>query len=133
MDDVSDCSVYVKKYNGMIVVTLAGEWDFYARDALHEALIASDSNSDVVVDARAANFFDSSALSELVTFFKRITSTGRRFELLVGNSNLERLLNMTGLKELLLPAPDRVAFLEEHVPVNGLDPQGRVNKFVSND
>lgn len=116
MDEYCDFSVKVKKFNGMIVVTLQGEWDFYARDALHEALLASDANSDVVVDARSASFFDSSALSELLAFFKRVTATGRRFELLIGNSNLERLLKMTGLKDLLLPLPDRVAFLEEHVP-----------------
>lgn len=116
MDEYTDFSVRVTKVDEMTVVALTGEWDVFARDALHDALSVNGTKSDVVVDARAANFFDSSALSEFVTFFKRLTQQGRRFELLIGSSNIERILEMTGLYDLLVPPPDRTAFLEEHVP-----------------
>jgi hypothetical protein len=43
----------------------------------------------------------------------------RRFELLAGNSNILRILEMTNLSEALLPPPDRQAFLEEHIPSIG--------------
>jgi anti-anti-sigma factor len=115
--DAFDFSVKVTKVDGTIVVTLAGEWDVFARDALHEVLQASGTESDIVVDARAASFFDSTALSQFVTFFKRVTEGGRRFEILIGSSNLDRILEMTGLHQMLVPPPDRLAFLEEHLPL----------------
>ena len=115
MDDYTDFSVRVTNVDGMTVVALTGEWDVYARDALHDALSTNGTKSDVVIDARSANFFDSSALSEFVTFFKRVTERGRRFELLIGNSNIERILEITGLLDVLVPPPDRIAYLEEHV------------------
>lgn len=112
-DECSDFSVKVTKVHEMIVVSLAGEWDIYARDALHDALSCTGTQSDVVIDARNASFFDSTALGEFVTFFKRVTERGRRFELLVGNSNILRILEMTGLSKVLLPSPDRIAMLQE--------------------
>ena len=114
-DDNSDFSVKVRKVEGTIVVSLGGEWDVYARDALHDALSCTGTQTDVVIDARAASFFDSSALSEFVTFFKRVTAAGHRFELLIGNSNIQRILDMTGLSDVLLPSPERLAVLEEQV------------------
>jgi len=113
--DDSDFSVKVSKIEGAIVVSLGGEWDVYARDALHDALSCTGTQADVVIDARAASFFDSSALSEFVAFFKRVTAGGRRFELLVGNSNIQRILDITGLSSVLLPSPDRLAVLEERI------------------
>jgi anti-anti-sigma factor len=115
VDDSSDFGVRVSHLDGMTVVTLTGEWDVFARDTLHDALSTNGVKSDVVVDARSASFFDSTALSEFVTFFKRVTEDGRRFELLIGNSNIERLLDMTGLRAMLVPSSDRVAFLERRL------------------
>lgn len=114
-DEYSDFSVEVTKVEETIVVALAGEWDVYARDALHDALSSAGSASDVVIDVREASFFDSSALSEFVSFFKRVTGRGRRFELLIGNSNIQRILDMTGLSNLFLPSADRLAFLQERI------------------
>ncbi|HEY1975755.1 MAG TPA: STAS domain-containing protein [Candidatus Baltobacteraceae bacterium] len=114
-DGYSDFSVKVTKAEGTIVVSLSGDWDVYARDALHDALSCTGSRNDVVIDARRASFFDSSALSEFVTFFKRVTEQGQRFELLVGNSNILRILEMTGLSNVLLPSPDRIAMLQERI------------------
>ena len=97
-------------------MALTGEWDVLARDTLHDVLLTTDLSNDIVIDARAASFFDSSALSQFVTFFKLVTDRGRRFELLAGNSNILRMLEITDLAEVLLPPLDRKAFLEEHIP-----------------
>lgn len=118
MDQYTDFGVKVTKVDDVIVVVLSGEWDIFARDALHEVLSTHGTLGDVVIDARAASFFDSSALSEFVVFFKRVTRDGHRFELLIGNSNIQRLLEMTGLADVMLPSDDRLAYLQEHVPSN---------------
>ena len=119
-EESADFSVTVAEAGGMIVVSLAGEWDIFARDALHDALLTAGMSGDVVVDARSASFFDSTALSEFVTFFKRVTSGGGRFELLIGNSNIRRILEMTGLSDMLLPSPDRLAVLQERIERSGI-------------
>ncbi len=116
MDECSDFGVKVVKLDELTVVTLTGEWDVFARDALHDVLLTAAAATDIVVDARAASFFDSTALSQFVTFFKLVTQRGGRFELLVGNSNILRILEITELKGMLLPSLDRKAFLEEHLP-----------------
>jgi anti-anti-sigma factor len=118
MDDLIDFGVKVTKVDGITVVVLSGEWDVFARDALHDILSSSGTTCDVVIDARNASFFDSTALSEFVTFFKRITAAGSKFELLVGGSNIMRLLEMTGLREMLVPPPERVAYLEHRLPAH---------------
>lgn len=41
---------------------------------------------------------------------------GRRFELLAGHSNILRILEITELKDVLLPPLERAAFLEERIP-----------------
>ena len=46
-------------------------------------------------------FFDSTALAELIAFYKRLTGAGRRLEALVGDSNMRRLLELTSLDDLL--------------------------------
>lgn len=118
-DDCSDFGVRVMRVEDLTVVALTGEWDVLARDTLHDVLLTTEPATDIVIDARAASFFDSSALSQFVSFFKRVTERGRRFELLAGGSNILRLLEITNLDEVLLPPPERKAFLEEHIPYAG--------------
>lgn len=117
-DPYSDFSAKVTSVDGLSVVALSGEWDVLSKDALHDALSATGTKRDVVVDARDANFFDSSALAEFISFYKRATQRGKRFELLIGNSNLEKILEMTGLAAVLLPPPDRLAYLEQRITDN---------------
>lgn len=116
MEDSFDFGVRVVKLDELTVVALTGEWDVLARDTLHDVLLTIDPTTDVVVDARAASFFDSSALSQFVAFFKLVTQRGRRFELLAGHSNILRILEITELKDILLPPPERMTFLEERIP-----------------
>jgi len=114
-DEFCDFTVEVRSVGGFSVVALSGDWDLFAKGALHDALSAVGTTSDVIVDARAANFFDSSALGEFIAFFKRLNESGHRFELLIGSSNIERILEMTGLKNVLLPSQERLALLQEVV------------------
>ncbi|MBV8434408.1 MAG: STAS domain-containing protein [Candidatus Eremiobacteraeota bacterium] len=99
------------------LVALSGEWDLYAKERLHDAMCMLGTQKDVVVDVRDATFFDSSALGELVACYNRVIRSGHRFELLSTNSNMERLLELTGLGALFRPKRDRLAFLQEHLPI----------------
>ena len=97
------------------VLTLAGEWDVACRQRLHDTLLSLGTLRDVVVDLRQASFFDSSALGELISGYKRISEAGRRFETMVGSSNMRRLLEMTNLERLIGMAPDRQAEIERRL------------------
>jgi anti-anti-sigma factor len=118
MEDRDDeFDVNIVWLEGTALVALSGEWDLYSKERLHDMMSTIGTLSDVVVDVRGATFFDSSALGELVAFYKRLKEAGRRFEVITTNSNMEHLLEMTGLRAILEPTPDRLAYLQEHLPI----------------
>jgi len=110
-----ELKITISQLDDANVVTLRGEWDLYGRDRLHDALLSLGTQHDVVVDLRGARFFDSSALGELIALYKRVTGGGHRFETLVGDSNMQRLLDLTGLKGLLGVVPERGRYLAERL------------------
>jgi anti-sigma B factor antagonist len=115
IDREDEFRISISNVDDLSVVTLRGDWDLYCRDRLHEALLAVGSSRDVVVDLRVATFFDSSALGELIAFYKRMTEAGRRVEVLVGSSNMQRLLDLTSLSGLLGATRERTVYLEERL------------------
>ena len=116
-DDREDFRVNVAWLDGVAVVALFGEWDLYSKERLHDAMSAVGASHDIVIDVRGASFFDSSALGELITFYKRVRERGKQLEVVAGSSNMERLLELTGLRNVLVPPPDRLAYLQEHLPI----------------
>lgn len=105
------------RFEGLCVVTLRGEWDVASRERLRGALQALGTNADVLVDLRQASFFDSTALAELISLYKRLNAAGHRVEALVGESNMRRLLELTSLDGLLGVSPERARYLSEQLPV----------------
>jgi anti-anti-sigma factor len=82
------------------VIALAGEWDIYRRDELRQILGASYDERDVVLDMSAVTYADSTLLSELVLMRKhRLTNDLPRVAL-VPSKPFERILTITGMKEL---------------------------------
>ncbi|MBV8344089.1 MAG: STAS domain-containing protein [Candidatus Eremiobacteraeota bacterium] len=111
-----DRDIVFSDFEGVRVVTLFGEWDVANRERLHEALLSLGPDKDVVVDLRAASFFDSTALAELIMLYKRLADGGRRLEALVGDSNMRRLLELTSLDALFGVSAQRATYLREHLP-----------------
>jgi anti-anti-sigma factor len=111
MDKTDEFRVAVSTFEDTPLVTLRGEWDIACREDLHDALAQLGTDHDILIDLREANFFDSSALGELIAFQKRLANRGHRLEALVGTSNMRRLLELTGLDDILGASPQRERYL----------------------
>ncbi|HEY2475052.1 MAG TPA: STAS domain-containing protein [Candidatus Cybelea sp.] len=115
-DDDHDHAIETSTFDDLQVVTLRGEWDVSTSAQLREALASLGSDRDVVVDLRGASFFDSTALAELISLYKRLVGQGRRLEALVGDSNMRRLLELTSLDGLLGVSGQRARYLAQCLP-----------------
>src|ERR1700688_408274 len=103
-------------FEDVYVVALRGEWDVSTREALRAVLASTGTEGDVLVDLRHASFFDSTALAELITLYKRLTAEDRKLETLVGESNMRRLLELTSLDTLLGISAERARYLIDRLP-----------------
>lgn len=106
----------ISTLDDVCVVTLRGDWDLSNKDRLHDAFASLGTKQDVLIDLRESSFFDSSALGELIGLYKKLNAHGRRLEALVGNSNMQRLLELTSLSDLLGISPERAQYFIERLP-----------------
>jgi anti-anti-sigma factor len=77
-----------------------------SRPALEQAL-ARENGSDtelVILDLRSLEFMDSTGLSVLVKANQHALETGKRFGLVKGSSQVQRLLSLTGIDERITVA-----------------------------
>lgn len=98
--------VQVRNEDRAVVFAVEGELDLASSPTLEKALErAHDVDVDLlIVDLRALRFMDSTGLHALVKANKRATEAGRRFAVVKGGAQIQRLLNLTGVGELLLIA-----------------------------
>lgn len=98
--------VEVQSQAGAFVLALSGELDLASSPMLElELERANDAGVElVVVDLRRLAFMDSTGLHVLVKAHKRARDAGRRFALVQGGKQIQRLLSLTGLDEKLLIA-----------------------------
>ena len=85
------------------VITVSGELDLASSASLDEELqrlIESDV-TQVIVDLRRLEFMDSTGLGTIVKAHQRAEETGRRFGLVRGPQQVQRLLSLTGVEERL--------------------------------
>jgi anti-sigma B factor antagonist len=87
------------------VTTLAvlGELDLVSSPALQQELdraIGSDAEV-IVLDLRRLSFMDSTGLHVVVKAHQRVQEGGRRFVLTRGSEQVQRLLDLTGVAELM--------------------------------
>lgn len=99
-----------RRDDGAAVIAVSGELDLASSPALEEELerpMTSDAGS-VIVDLRRLEFIDSTGLSVLVRARQKAEQQGRRFALVKGPQQIQRLLNLTGVAErfILLDGPD---------------------------
>ena len=97
---------------GATILAVAGELDLRTSPKLEEALgRAFDSGAELVIlDLRQIEFMDSTGLRVLQSAHQRAHDTGRRFALVRGADQVERVLTLTGVRELLtvVDAPEEL-------------------------
>ncbi len=82
-------------------LTLRGEFDLDARDALREALLqAVAAGSHLVVDLAGVTFLDSESLSALVEGYNAAEGSGLTFRLTGAQGAVRRVLDLTGFLAL---------------------------------
>ncbi|MEY9930481.1 anti-anti-sigma factor [Catenulispora sp. GP43] len=88
--------------DGTAVVTLAGEIDLAASDALWNKLSGQLENSTIVVtDCHDVTFLDSAGLQSLLRAFYRSMSTNTQFALIRPSKAVTRVLKLSGLTGVL--------------------------------
>jgi anti-anti-sigma factor len=85
------------------LIAVGGELDLASSPALREELErAHDAGAGLVIlDLRELVFMDSTGLSVLVKAHQRAAESGRRFAVVRGGKQVERLLTLTGVAERL--------------------------------
>jgi anti-anti-sigma factor len=87
-----------------VVLTLTGEIDLATvstlRDCLEQA--AADTWQSVIVDLEAVTFFDSTGLATVAAANRRLSESGRAFGLRNPCESVRRVLEVTGMDDLIL-------------------------------
>jgi len=90
----------------MCVVAVSGELDLASSATLDQQLtrMLDAAAALVVVDLRGLEFMDSTGLSTLVKAHQRAEQAGKRFALIRGSQQVQRLLSLTGVEERMVLA-----------------------------
>lgn len=99
----SDFQVDSQTMGRAVVLALSGELDLLSSPILEQALEpAYESDADVIlVDLRRLEFMDSTGLHRLIAAQQRTIESGRRFGVVRGAEQVQRLFDLTGAAELL--------------------------------
>jgi anti-sigma B factor antagonist len=100
----------VRDQDHAAVIVASGELDLASAPELeHELERAQESNvSTLIIDLRPLEFLDSTGLSILIKAHQRAEAAGRRFAVVKGPHQVQRLLALSGLEERLtvIDAPE---------------------------
>ena len=104
MTDEAPLSVQTAVEEGVARVTLTGELDLDRAGAVADELsnLPSKGATSVVVDASGLSFIDSSGLRALLSAREQLEATGVNLQLTQLSSAVERVLDMTGTRGLLV-------------------------------
>lgn len=91
----------VHDHRGTSAIALGGELDLASSGALEEELtrLLGTDVEQIVVDLRELEFMDSMGLGVLVQAYQRAREAGKRFSLVRGSQQVQRLLELTGIAE----------------------------------
>ena len=106
--------------DGTRLVTLCGELDVFGSAAEVQGLLeeCAESGWHVVLDMSQVSFVDSAGLALLVKTHRRLSAADRRLVVLRPHPNVRRILDLTGVAEVLAVAdswPDCGAVLGEQI------------------
>lgn len=95
--------VEVRSEGKVAVVEVIGELDLASGPELERKLeeLAEPPIELLVIDLREVEFMDSTGLSIIVKAHQRFTDAGRQLALVRGTSQVQRLLDLTGVAERL--------------------------------
>jgi len=99
----SSFQVEVRSADGAAVIVVSGELDLASAPALEEELTRAVTNGadPVIVDLRELEFIDSTGLGLLIKANRKAEAAGRRFAIVRGQSQVQRLLGVTGIEQRL--------------------------------
>ncbi len=112
----TDFAVRTHTFERATTLALGGELDLVSSPALERALdavLASDAEL-IIVDLRGLEFMDSTGLHALVKAQHRMDELGRRFALVRGGDNVQRLFELTGVSDGLTIVESPEELLEAH-------------------
>jgi anti-sigma B factor antagonist len=100
----SDFQVETQTAGRAVTLALSGELDLVSSPILEQALAgAHASDAELIfVDLRRLEFMDSTGLHLLVKAQQRAHDAGRRFAVIRGGEQIQRLFILSGVGELLL-------------------------------
>ena len=108
----NDFTVDIHNEGGAAVVAVSGELDLRTSPELEAQLIrAFEAGAELVIlDLRQIEFMDSTGLRVVLSAHQRAHETGRRFALVRGADQVERVLTLTGVRDLLtvVDAPEEL-------------------------
>jgi anti-sigma B factor antagonist len=87
--------------DGGMVLTVTGELDLATTPRLEDALLERPPGERLVIDLSACTFLDSSGVRVLATSANGIAAEGSRLELVVTDSGIARVLEITGIDTLI--------------------------------
>jgi anti-sigma B factor antagonist len=99
----SNFSVDVHDGEQAVLIEVSGELDLASSPELERELergTASEAEL-LIIDLRKLEFMDSTGLSVLVRAHQKATQSGKRFAIVKGPQQVERLLSLTGVAERL--------------------------------
>ena len=98
--------VDVDNHGRAVVFAVQGELDLASSPTLEQAIdgVSDDDVDLLIVDLRELRFMDSTGLHALVKANKRAGEAGRKFAVVQGGAQIQRLLSLTGVGELLTVA-----------------------------
>jgi anti-sigma B factor antagonist len=104
--DVAPTSIDVRTRSTSVVVHVAGEFDIGTLPILKQALArARQANADVLLDLSEVTFADASSLGVLMDARSALAERGHTIHIVNPAHVVTRLLSITGLTQVLMPAP----------------------------
>ena len=113
----SDFQVDTQTTGRTIMLALHGELDLVSSPMLEAAFErAYELEFElIIVDLRGLEFMDSTGLHRLVAGQQRASQSGRRFALVRGGEQVQRLFDLTGIAEVLtiVDSPDELLEVDQ--------------------
>ena len=104
----NEFNVAEQQHGSARIVSVSGELDLRTSPELEDRLgHAFDAGTQLVIlDLRQIEFMDSTGLRVLLAAHQRAQESGRRFALVKGADQVERVLTLTGVRDLLTVVDD---------------------------